>query len=145
MSRKLGTVFAGAGSAVLLTAAGAVSAQDIPSRDFTVEPPPANETISDQWRVRVNPENSLLSTPANLFPPGRFEDSRIYSLQRDVPISDNQTFSVRFDTQRGNEGGLANMIESRSLPFSGSNEPGEGSWGLKYKRRVVSVQWSVTW
>ncbi len=144
MSRNLGAAFAGAGSIALLTAAGAASAQDIPAQDFT-QTAPITDTISDQWRVRVNPENSLLNPPANLFPPERFEDSRIYSFQRDMPISDNQTLSVRFDTQRGNDGGWANMLQSRSLPFSGSSEPGEGSWGLKYKRRVVSVQWSIEW
>lgn len=144
MSRLLGTAFAGVGGAALLSA-GSTSAQDIVAHDFTVQPAPVTSSVSDEWRVRVNPENSLLSTPPGLFNPDSYEDDRIYSLQRDIPISNNQSFQVRFDTQRGSGGGLASMIESRSLPFSGSNVPGEGSWGLKYKRRTVSVQWSITW
>lgn len=142
MSRSLGAKFAGA--AFLTAAAGSAAAQDTPAHDFTVQPSPSNTSVSDEWRVQVNPENSLLSTPANIFPPGRFEDSRIYSLQRDIPVGDNQRFSLRFDAQRGSEGGLAEMMRSRTFS-TGRNEPGEGSWGLRYKRRTVSVQWSVTW
>lgn len=145
MSRSLSTAFAGIGGAAFLTAAaGTASAQDFISRDFTVQPSQPTATVSEEWRVRVNPENSLLSTPPNIVNPDRFEDSRIYSIQRDVPIGDNQRFSVRFDTQREDEGGLAGMMRSRTLS-AGRSEPGEGSWGLRYKRRTVSVQWSVNW